>query len=173
MDVARHSLHGVEQSMTAMVVLGCVVAFVAATLFVRDRLRAGFGRRFIEPVARTSITASRFLRPIVHTIVVVFRGWVLLFALSENWGTIVCWLNDETGSLSRTCALHKIVARRGFGDAYVVSITGIANVSENVKRVEFEWHAKDASQSPSPSSVSDEIVFRRYDDGWRPEGKRR
>ena len=145
-----------------------IVGVAAAFLFARDFI----GKRFSKPLALIVRAVVRFVRPALVATLVVVVGAVLVGTVSENWGDIVCWANDETGSLTRTCALHKIVNQAGYGDAYVVEITGIADMSENVKRVEFKWRPKPDAQSPSPQSSNGYVTFRKCDDGWRLETTR-
>jgi hypothetical protein len=114
-----------------------------------------------------------FVRPaLIATIVVVF-GIALIVGIGglvvDNWGGIVCWANDETGNLGRICALHKVSQSKNYEDSDVIEVTGIAEISENVKRVEFKWRYKPTAENPNPQQAEGAITFRKYDDGWRPE----
>ena len=76
-------------------------------------------------------------------------------------------MNDETGSLSRTCAQNKIAESGDYKGAEITEVTGIAQINENLKQVEFKWRVKPTNENPNPQSVDSEVTFRKYDDGWR------
>ena len=113
-----------------------------------------------------------FVKPALIATLVVVLGVALIVGVGEliegNWGDIVCWVNDETGSLGRTCALNKIAKSKDYEGAEVIEVTGIAEMTNNVKRVEFKWRVKPNAQNPNPQAVDGTLTFRKYDDGWRP-----
>jgi hypothetical protein len=159
-----------SDGLIVVLLLAGVIGVAAVILFVRDRLRKGLGRRYVEPTAQIAIAVGRFLRPAVYlTGLVIFAAFIFAM-VSENRGSIACLLSDNTGSLSRACALHKITTQAGYGNGYVVEITGIADITENVKRVEFDWQTKPDGQNPNRRASKAYMTFRKYDDGWRPEG---
>jgi len=55
-----------------------------------------------------------------------------------------------------------------YDTAETVEVTGIANMSENVKRVEFKWWPKPDLDGSRQEAIDASMTFRRYDDGWRP-----
>ncbi len=114
---------------------------------------------------------GKMLRQLLTLLLVLFVGGAIVVGIQSNWGTIMCWFNDETGSLGRTCAEQKISESKQFEGTEVVEITGIAGISDNVKQVEFNWRLKPTSQNPNPQSVPGTVRFRKYDDGWRVEEK--
>lgn len=71
------------------------------------------------------------------------------------------------GTLGRTCALHKISESNDFKEAEVTEVTGIGEVGQNIKRVEFKWRLKPSPQNPNPPTADGAVIFRKYDDGWR------
>ncbi len=105
-------------------------------------------------------------KALAATIVIVVGG-LLVVGIQEYWPSIKCWIDDESGSLSRTCALHKVTESSGYEGAEVVEITGIADMSDNVKRVEFTWRLKPNDPNPDPQETKGTMTFRKYDDGWR------
>jgi|ERR1022692_2356502 hypothetical protein len=150
---------------TIAVLLG-VVGIAAAILFVRDVV----GKRFKKPLALIVNAIVRFVQPAVVATLVIVVGAALVGALIEHWGATVCWVNDATGILNRTCAIHKIGSQPSFNGAEIVEVTGIADVGGSVKRVEFKWRLKPSAQNPNPQPTGGSVTFRKYDDGWRPEG---
>jgi hypothetical protein len=75
--------------------------------------------------------------------------------------------------LPRQLATHKISSQPYYDGAEIVEVTGIADMSENLKRVEFKWRLRPSTQNPRPQSADASMIFRKYDDGWRPEGSAR
>jgi hypothetical protein len=110
---------------------------------------------------------GQVVKRVFAAIVVVIVAGLLIAGVQQNWASIVCWINDESGSLSRTCAQQKVGESGEYADAEIMEVTGIADINENVKRVEFKWRTKPSSQAPNPKPVDGTMTFRKYDDGWR------
>lgn len=93
----------------------------------------------------------------------------LVSFLWDARGPIACWMDDEIGSLGRTCAQQKIQGSSEYDRFEIVEVTGITNLSENEKRVEFIFRPKPTVQNPRPQPSATWTKFRKYDDGWRLE----
>lgn len=65
--------------------------------------------------------------------------------------------------------MHKLAQSKDYEGAQITEVTGIAEISDNLKRVEFKWRLKPTPQNPNPQSADGVLTFRKYDDGWRPE----
>jgi hypothetical protein len=98
----------------------------------------------------------------------IAEGRSLIASTKKAWPPVVCWANDESRSLSRTCAAYKISRSSEYEGEEVIEVTGIADMSENVKKVEFRWRLKPDAGTLNAQAVDASMTFRRYDDGWRP-----
>jgi hypothetical protein len=149
--------------MLDVVILGgfliAIVGLAAGALFVKDRLG--------KPLKIITKAIMRFVTPALGVTLAIVLVAALVSGVSENWGSVVCWRNDQTGSLSRTCAAHKIIELGSYNGAEIVDVTGIADISENVKKVEYKWRMKPSKENQNPQSVDAAVSFRKYDDGWR------
>lgn len=137
-----------------------VVGLAAAALYFKER--------FEKPLALMANAFWQSARPAVLTTLALIVCVVIVSEVSENWGAIVCWTNDETGSLGRTCAMHKIASLPGYDGVVLVEVTGIADIGYNLKRVEFRWRPTPNGKQRNSQPADGSITFRKYDDGWRP-----
>jgi hypothetical protein len=112
-------------------------------------------------------TLTAILEMALAALMIVGGGFAITGA-KKAWPPFVCWANDESGSLSRTCAALKISHSTEYDSVEIVEVTGIANMSQNVKKVEFKWRPKPGLDGPRPGATEASMTFRKYDDGWRP-----